>query len=83
MELALDGCCRVLQPGRYAVFVVGDAIFKGASFSTSDAITACGRDAGFEVLGVIDRPIHRTKRSFRQARKARKVRAACPFEKAE
>lgn len=72
MALALNGCCRVLAPGRYAVFVVGDAIFKGNSFSTSEAIAACGRDAGFEVLGVIDRPIHRTKRSFaKPARRAR------------
>ena len=72
MALALNGCCRVLAPGRYAVFVVGDAIFKGSSFSTSDAIATCGEDAGFEVLGVIDRPIHPTKRSFaKPGRRAR------------
>ena len=72
MALALDGCCRVLAPGRYAVFVVGDAIFKGRSFSTSDAIALAARNAGLEVLGVIDRPIHRTKRSFaKPARRAR------------
>ena len=72
MALALNGCCRVLAPGRYAVFVVGDAVFKGKSFSTSDAISVAGRDAGFDILGVIDRPIHRTKRSFaKPARRAR------------
>jgi len=72
MAQALEGCCSVLLPGRYAVFVVGDAIFKGKTFSTSDAIAEAGRDAGFEVLGVIDRPIHRTKRSFaKPARRAR------------
>ena len=68
----LDGCFRVLVPGRYAVFVVGDAIFKSEKFSTADAIIAAGREAGFDVLGVIDRPIHRTKRSFATpARRAR------------
>ena len=68
MALALDGCCRVLAPGRYAVFVAGDAIFKGTIFSTSNAIAEAGSDAGLEVLGVIDRPIHRTKRSFAKPR---------------
>ena len=72
MALALDGCYRVLVPGRYAVFVVGDAIFKGRTFNTSDAISLAAQDAGFEVLGAIDRPIHRTKRSFaKPARRAR------------
>lgn len=72
MSLVLDGCCRVLAPGRYAAFVVGDAVFKGSSFSTSNAIAECGRANGFEVLGVIDRQIHRTKRSFaKPARRAR------------
>ena len=72
MALALDGCYRVLAPGRHAVFVAGDAIFKGKLFSTSNAIADAGRNAGLEVLGVIDRPIHRTKRSFaKPARRAR------------
>ena len=73
IALALDGCFRVLAPGRYAVFVVGDAVFKGRSFSTSDAIARAARDVGFEVLGAIERPIHRTKRSFaKPARRARR-----------
>ena len=72
MALALDGCCRVLAPGRYAVFVVGDAVFKGTIFPTSHAIAEVGRETGLEVLGVIERPIHRTKRSFaKPARRAR------------
>lgn len=73
MAHALNGCFQVLAPGRYAVFVVGDAIFKGKSFSTSAAIVAAGRAAGFDVLGTIERPIHRTKRSF--AKPARRARA--------
>ena len=72
MSQALVGCAQVLVPGRYAVFVVGDAIFKGESFSTSDAIAHAAREVDLDVLGVIDRPIHRTKRSFaKPARRAR------------
>ena len=72
MSQALEGCAKVLVPGRYAVFVVGDAIFKGESFSTAKAITTAARNTGLEILGVIDRPIHQTKRSFtKAARRAR------------
>ena len=69
----LSGCYTALQPGRYAVFVVGDALFTGTMFSTSKAIVTSARQAGFEAVGVIDRPIHKTKRSFaKPARRARK-----------
>jgi DNA modification methylase len=72
MFQVLKGCAKALLPGRYAVFVVGDALFKGESFSTSDAICAAALEAGFEKIGVVDRPIHTTKRSFAQpARRAR------------
>ncbi|MGC2780307.1 MAG: DNA methyltransferase, partial [Bradyrhizobium sp.] len=72
MTAVLRGCFTALQPGRYAVFVVGDAIFKGETFSTADAIVGAAKDVGFEFVGVIDRPIHQTKRSFaKPARRAR------------
>ena len=72
MEMVLQGCIKVLQPGRYAVFVVGDALFKGESFSTSNTICDIARTAGFTVVGVIDRPVHQTKRSFaKPGRRAR------------
>ena len=46
--------------------------FKGECYSTCDAICAIARDAGLEVLGTINRPIHQTKRSFsKPARRAR------------
>ena len=34
MADVIDGCFRILRPGRYAVFVVGDAVFQGKLFST-------------------------------------------------
>lgn len=72
MTAVLAGCHAALQPGRYAVFLVGDALFKGETFSTARSISTSAQAAGFEFIGVIERPIHRTKRSFAQpARRAR------------
>ncbi|MCA3719797.1 DNA methyltransferase [Phenylobacterium sp.] len=72
MAAVLEGCFTALQPGRYAVFIVGDAVFKGESFSTASALAAEAQEIGFEVVGTIDRPIHETRRSFaKPARRAR------------
>ncbi|HSW41274.1 MAG TPA: DNA methyltransferase [Patescibacteria group bacterium] len=73
MAVALGGFARVLQPGRYAALVVGDALFKGEIFSTSDAICEAARKVGLDVVGTIERPIHSTRRSF--AKPARRARA--------
>lgn len=73
MRQVLDGCHQTLSPGRYAVFVVGDALFKGETFSTSHAISDAAMAAGFDLAGVIERPIHETRRSF--AKPARRARA--------
>lgn len=73
MAGVLEGCARVLRPGRYAVFVVGDAMFEGEVFSTANAIEALARDCGLEVVGSIERPLHASKRSF--AAPARRARA--------
>ena len=72
MDQAMYGCAKVLMPGRYAVFVVGDAIFKGELFSTSEAIRTSAEDSGLIVCSTIERQIHNTKRSFATpARRAR------------
>lgn len=72
MVKVLSGCAHVLAPGRFAVFVVGDALFKGESFSTATAISEAAKAAGLLAVGMIDRPIHTTKRSFaKPARRAR------------
>ena len=73
MSKVLSASYSALRSGRYAVFIVGDALFKGKTASTSKALVASAKKCGFEFLGVIDRPIHGTKRSFAQAaRRARK-----------
>ena len=72
MVKVLSGCAHALAPGRFAVFVVGDALFKGESFSTASAIAEAAETAGLRVVGTVDRPIHTTKRSFaKPARRAR------------
>lgn len=72
MAAVLADCFEALQPGRHAVFIVGDAVFKGEQFSTSGALADAAAKCGFEVLGTVDRPIHATKRSFsKPARRAR------------
>lgn len=72
MVKVLSGCAYALAPGRFAVFVVGDALFKGESFSTASAIAEAAEAAGLRMVGTVDRPIHTTKRSFaKPARRAR------------
>ena len=72
LKLSLDACRRSLAPGRYASFVVGDARFRGATFSTSTALCSAAESVGFDVVGVIDRHLHRTRRSFsKPAQRAR------------
>lgn len=73
MRHVIESCHRVLSPGRFAVFVVGDAIFKGETFSTSDAVGEAAATVGFDLAGVIERPVHETKRSF--AKPGRRARA--------
>lgn len=72
MRKALNACYRALQPGRYAAFVVGNAVYKGASFATAEALRDIANDIGFRPLGIIERQIHTIRRSFSHpARRAR------------
>lgn len=73
ISATLAGCFVALQTGRYAVFVVGDALFKGKIFSTSKALVAAAKQVGFLHVGTVERPIHKTKRSFAAA--ARRARS--------
>jgi DNA modification methylase len=61
MRAVLENCLRVLMPARYAVFVVGDGLFKGEIFPTARNIRAVAEDVGFEHVTTLDRdvPAHR------------------------
>ena len=64
MEQCLRGMHRVLKHGRYAVLVIGDAIYKGTLYHGARALSEISDKLGFETVCIIDREIHSTKRSF-------------------
>lgn len=72
MSLCLERMRQVLRPGRYAVLVLGDGIFNGKTYDTAVQVGEAARRKGFEVVGILDRTVHRTKRSFISA--ARRLR---------
>ncbi len=64
MEQSLSGMYQLLRPGRYAVLVVGDAIYNKVLYPGADALIEAAERIGFEIVCVIERQIHATKRSF-------------------
>lgn len=64
MSESLRSIFRVLKPGRYAVLVVGDAIYKEVLYKGAESIGDLAEKIGFESLCIIERQIHKTKRSF-------------------
>lgn len=73
MEAVLRNCFRVLSAGRYAVFVIGDAIFSGEIYDSAGEIAEVAREIGFTHITTVERPIHATRRSFSTA--ARRARS--------
>ena len=67
MERCLMGMFRVLRPGRYAVLVVGDAVYKKVLFPVAEAMSTIADNIGFETVCTVERPIHSTRRSFAAA----------------
>lgn len=64
MEQSLSGMFRILRDGRYAVLVVGDAIYKKVLYPAAKALSEVAGRIGFETVCIIERQIHSTKRSF-------------------
>ena len=73
MAACLEKLHSVLRPGRFAVFVVGDGVFEGQVYSTSGSLAQTAERYGFEVVGIIPREVHATKRSFMSS--ARRLRS--------
>ena len=73
MELCLRNIFAALRPGRFAVMVIGDALFDGRLFHTAGLVGDRADAAGFEVLGEIDRELPHHRRSFVSA--ARRLRS--------
>ena len=64
MERCLMGVYRVLKPGRYAVLVVGDAVYNKVLFPVAAALSDIASKIGFDTVSTVDRQIHSTRRSF-------------------
>lgn len=67
MLQALSGIGRVLKHGRYAVLVIGDSVYKGETFDTARLLADRAAEFGFESTCVVQRSLHKTKRSFSSA----------------
>jgi DNA modification methylase len=72
MQMSLINMYNALRPGRYAVLILGDAIFDGEDFKTAELVGEKADKVGFEVVGIFTREVHKTKRSFISA--ARRLR---------
>jgi DNA modification methylase len=61
LQAVLENCLPLLPPGRFAVLVVGDGLFKGEVFETARHIERIAGDVGFEHVVTLDRllPSHR------------------------
>jgi len=55
---------RLLRPGRFAAFVIGDFLYDGVEYSGGETVASVGQDAGLDVVTMINRKVHGTKRSF-------------------
>lgn len=64
MKQCLSGMHQVLRPGRYAVLVVGDAIYNKVLYSAAAELSKTADEIGFETVCIVEREIHTTKRSF-------------------
>ena len=61
------GMFRVLRPGRYAVLVVGDALYNNVLYRAAEELNAAASKIEFETVCILERQIHSTKRSFMAA----------------
>ena len=71
MSMCLQALQRILKPGRYAVLVVGDAIYGGEHHDAATKFTEAARQVGFESVGNLRRPLPDNRRSFKAGRRAK------------
>jgi len=67
MAQSLKMMFRVLKSGRYTALVIGDSIYSGQLYKTAEHLAEEAKCIGFQVMGIISRPIHPTKRSIVKA----------------
>lgn len=64
MQICLEKVRSSLRAGKYAVFVIGDSVFQKKEYKTAELVSDVASKVGFEVVGIVKRPVHATKRSF-------------------
>lgn len=67
MLAVLAGIGRVLKDERYAALVIGDSVYDGETYATAQLLGEKAGEHGFDTYMVLERPVHRTKRSFTPA----------------
>jgi DNA modification methylase len=67
MMSALTGMSKVLKNGRYAVLIIGDSVYEGKKYDTAKLLADQSATLGFDVAEVIEREVHKSKRSFTPA----------------
>lgn len=71
MRPVLVNCFKALKPGRFAAFVLGDAIFDGVIYRTAERIGLVAEEVGFKYITIVNRPLPENKRSVQNgARRA-------------
>ncbi len=72
MKKVLTNCYMALKNGKYAVFVLGDAVFEKETYKTAEAIGKVAEQIGFSVIDIITRELPENKRSIQSfARRAK------------
>ncbi len=64
MTLCLKTMFDALRADKYAVLIVGNGVYKGVEYRTSELLSKKAKQIGFKVIRSIDRPLHESKRSF-------------------
>jgi hypothetical protein len=67
MLSALRTMHRLLKPGRYAALVIGDSVYEGKTYDTAALLAKRWGDLGLDAQTIIERTVHKTKRSFTPA----------------
>lgn len=71
MRPVLENCYQALKTGKYAIFILGNAVFNGVEYKTAERIGFLAEKVGFLKVGIIDRPLPDAKRSVKNwARRA-------------
>ena len=62
MSLAVQEMHRILKNGRAAIIVIGPSTMRGLRIHTQAHLASIAHDAGFEIVGIVKRPIDRDRR---------------------